>query len=517
MLRETCYIGCLSPKPTRQSVGFAAGRSRVQLSNQWIMDLSIVIPVRNEAENIGPLVAEITAALDGLTPYEIVYVDDGSSDGTAAEIMRLAVDRPQLRLLRHARSCGQSAAILTGVRAARGDWVATLDGDGQTTPPTFRGLSRLARAAPADPPLLVAGHREKRRDVWSKRAASRIANGWRSRLLGDATPDTGCGLKLFPRALFLDLPAFDHIHRFLPALVLRAGGTVRSVAVNHRPRRGGARITEFSTVSGVGIVDLCGGVVAAAAHVRPQPDCRRDGRRSGRGATAAPLSARAEHERERASDRAAICRLATGSRGSSLLVLVTAGTAVAGGVDGARSAAFGAAIAGHPAAPLVFVALHLAASLLFVPRTVLAIAAGLIFGMVGAWCGPRRERARRGRRICVARYVNAGVVDPGRSACGADARPRRARRLARGRSAAAHPDHAAQPRELRARLDPPAARRLRARLAHRPVADDDRLCRFRRGRRAGPGDPGWLAPTVIGAAALGLSLLIPAVIRRRAG
>jgi dolichol-phosphate mannosyltransferase len=222
------------------------------------MDLSIVIPVRNEAENIGPLVAEITTALDGLTPYEIVYVDDGSSDGTAAEIMRLAVDRPQLRLLRHARSCGQSAAVLTGVKAARGAWIATLDGDGQNDPADIPRLWRLARAAPADPPLLVAGHREKRHDVWSKRMASRIANGLRSRLLGDATPDTGCGLKLFPRALFLDLPAFDHMHRFLPALVLRAGGTVRSVAVNHRPRQGGVSNYGVFDRLGVGIVDLFG-------------------------------------------------------------------------------------------------------------------------------------------------------------------------------------------------------------------------------------------------------------------
>jgi dolichol-phosphate mannosyltransferase len=234
------------------------------------MDLSIVIPLRNEAENIGPLVAEITAALDGLTPYEIVCVDDGSGDGTAAEIMRLAVDRPQLRLLRHIRSCGQSAAILTGVRAARGAWVATLDGDGQNNPADIPNLWRLARAAPADPPLLVAGYREKRRDVWSKRMASRIANRLRSRLLGDATPDTGCGLKLFPRTLFLDLPAFDHMHRFLPALVLRAGGSVRSVAVNHRPRHRGVSNYGVFDRLGVGIVDLFGVWWLQHRILRPQ-------------------------------------------------------------------------------------------------------------------------------------------------------------------------------------------------------------------------------------------------------
>lgn len=128
------------------------------------MDLSVVIPVRNEAPNIAPLVSEITAALDGVTTYEILYVDDGSSDGTAAEIRRLAVESPQLRLLRHRRGCGQSAAILTGVRAARGVWIATLDGDGQNDPADIPRLWRLACAAPASPPLLVAGRREKRRD-----------------------------------------------------------------------------------------------------------------------------------------------------------------------------------------------------------------------------------------------------------------------------------------------------------------------------------------------------------------
>jgi dolichol-phosphate mannosyltransferase len=222
------------------------------------MDLSVVIPVKNEAENIAPLVAEIIAALDGLAPYEIIYVDDGSSDGTAAEIMRLAVNASQLRLLRHARSCGQSAAILTGVIAARGAWIATLDGDGQNDPADIPRLWRLARAAPSIPPLLVAGYRENRQDTWSKRIASRLANAIRSKLLGDATPDTGCGLKLFPRTLFLDLPAFDHMHRFLPALVLRDGGTVRSVAVNHRPRGGG--ISKYGVFDrlGVGIVDLFG-------------------------------------------------------------------------------------------------------------------------------------------------------------------------------------------------------------------------------------------------------------------
>ena len=220
------------------------------------MDLSVVIPVRNEAANIAVLVGEIQAALDGMCAYEIVYVDDGSTDATAAEILRLTPQAPQLRLLRHAQSCGQSAAIRTGVRAAQAAWIATLDGDGQNDPADIPELWELARAAPPAPPLLVAGYRRIRRDSWSKRAASRIANRIRRRLLGDDTPDTGCGLKLFSRALFLDLPDFDHMHRFLPALVLRAGGTVRSVPVNHRRRQGGVSKYGVFDRLGVGIVDL---------------------------------------------------------------------------------------------------------------------------------------------------------------------------------------------------------------------------------------------------------------------
>src|SRR6516165_4399107 len=222
------------------------------------MDLSVVIPVKNEAENIGPLVGEIRAALDGLAEYEILYVDDGSSDGTVAEISRIAAKIPQMRLLRHARNCGQSAALRTGVRAARAAWIATLDGDGQNDPADIPALWHQARQAAANPRLMIAGCRARRRDSWSKRLASRVANTVRGRLLGDRTPDTGCGLKLFPRSLFLDLPYFDHMHRFLPALVLREGGIVRSVPVNHRPReRGVSKYGVFDRLW-VGIVDLFG-------------------------------------------------------------------------------------------------------------------------------------------------------------------------------------------------------------------------------------------------------------------
>jgi dolichol-phosphate mannosyltransferase len=222
------------------------------------MDVSVVIPVKNEAGNIAPLVAEITAALDGFVEYEIVYVDDGSDDATVSEIRQIQATNPRLRLVRHRSGCGQSAAIRSGVRAARGDWIATLDGDGQNDPADIPVLWRIARESPAEPPLLVAGHRAHRQDSWSKRRASRIANAVRARMLRDDTPDTGCGLKLFRRQLFLDLPYFDHMHRFLPALVLREGGTVRSVPVNHRPReRGASKYGVFDRL-GVGIADLLG-------------------------------------------------------------------------------------------------------------------------------------------------------------------------------------------------------------------------------------------------------------------
>lgn len=222
------------------------------------MDLSVVIPARNEAPNVAPLVAEIRRVLDDRLDYEIVYVDDGSHDGTAAEVRRLAGEFPHLRLLRHRESCGQSAAVRTGVEAARAPWIATLDGDGQNDPADIPSLWEIARTAPTMPPLLIAGHRRKRRDTWSKRAASRLANAIRRALLGDGTPDTGCGLKLLRRDLFLALPAFDHMHRFLPALVLRQGGRIESVAVNHRPRERGRSNYGVLDRLWVGIADLLG-------------------------------------------------------------------------------------------------------------------------------------------------------------------------------------------------------------------------------------------------------------------
>ncbi len=217
--------------------------------------VSVVIPVRNEAPNIPPLVAEIQAALAGIA-YEIVYVDDGSTDDTSATLAGIAASGTPLRWLRHRVSCGQSAAIITGVKAACGIWIATLDGDGQNDPADIPRM--LARAEAEAGAVMVAGHRVHRQDSWVKRRSSRLANGIRSALLRDATPDTGCGLKLFPRALFLTMPHFDHMHRFLPALALRAGAVVLSEPVNHRPRLRGA--SNYGTLDrlAVSIFDLFG-------------------------------------------------------------------------------------------------------------------------------------------------------------------------------------------------------------------------------------------------------------------
>lgn len=220
-------------------------------------ELSVVVPVFNEQDNVAPLVGEIVAALRGKIPFEIVYVDDCSKDASLDALKALMPTTPELRVVRHLRQSGQSTAVRNGVKAARGAWIATLDGDGQNDPADIPALWR-ARAT-ADPSVkLFAGWRVNRRDSGSKRWASRFANALRARLLRDETPDTGCGIKLFERAVFLDLPYFDHMHRYLPALVKRAGWRSLSLPVNHRERSTG--VSKYNNLgrAWVGLADLRG-------------------------------------------------------------------------------------------------------------------------------------------------------------------------------------------------------------------------------------------------------------------
>lgn len=220
------------------------------------LDLSVLIPAKNEVDNLPSLLAEIRTALAN-ERYEVLVVDDGSSDQTLAMLQRLKNEGfPQLRILCHARSLGQSTSIWHAAQAARGRWLATLDGDGQNDPADIPGMLALVRGN--EGVKLVAGHRVNRRDTASKRWASRFANGLRSRLLKDATPDTGCGLKLIERAAFVGLPYFDHMHRFIPALILRHNGRMLVHPVNHRPRHAG--ISKYGNLDRalVGILDLFG-------------------------------------------------------------------------------------------------------------------------------------------------------------------------------------------------------------------------------------------------------------------
>ncbi len=233
--------------------------------------VSVVVPVRNEGPNIRPLILEISQALAGVR-HEIVYIDDGSTDGTPDALRHAAAEWPGVLVpRRHCAGYGQSAAIVTGVRVARGEWIVTLDGDGQNDPADIPALFAAARNNDGSAgPLLVAGHRTRRRDAWIKRQSSRVANTVRVALLHDATPDTGCGLKLFRRAAFLELPHFDHMHRYLPALFIRAGGRVVSVPVNHRPRTQGR--SNYGTLDRlwVGLFDLVGVFWLQRRWKRPQ-------------------------------------------------------------------------------------------------------------------------------------------------------------------------------------------------------------------------------------------------------
>ena len=219
--------------------------------------VSVVVPVRNEAGNVAPLLAEIAAVLDRQWTFEVVYVDDGSSDGTAAELDRLKAQHPWLRSVRHKQSCGQSAAVRSGVAAARAPMVVTLDGDGQNDPGFIPALLRALEAG--SPRVgLIAGQRVGRKASAFKKLQSRIANAVRGAVLRDGTRDTGCGLKAFRREVFLALPYFDGLHRFLPALVRREGYEIGYVDVVDRPRGFGVSNYGMWDRLWVGILDLAG-------------------------------------------------------------------------------------------------------------------------------------------------------------------------------------------------------------------------------------------------------------------
>jgi dolichol-phosphate mannosyltransferase len=219
--------------------------------------VSVIVPVRNETENVAPLADEIAAAMNGRWSFELVFVNDGSTDDTALALGRLVAERPWVRQINHAMSCGQSAAVRTGVAAARAPLVATLDGDGQNDPSFIPALVRALETG-GNRVGLVAGQRVGRRDSGFKRLQSRIANGVRGAILRDGTRDTGCGLKAFRRDTFLALPYFDGLHRFLPALVRRDGYEVAYVEVIDRPRRHGRSNYGMWDRLWVGILDLAG-------------------------------------------------------------------------------------------------------------------------------------------------------------------------------------------------------------------------------------------------------------------
>jgi dolichol-phosphate mannosyltransferase len=252
-------------KRTLQSTGRnGSGRRPTQTasvdlssSDAAALAVSIVVPVRNEAENVSPLIAEIVAALDGRWSYEIIYVNDGSTDATAERLTALMKQRGNLRQIRHATSSGQSAAVRSGVRAARGAIVATLDGDGQNNPMFLPDLISAIENG-GEHVGLVAGQRIGRKDTGFKKMQSRIANGVRNAILRDGTRDTGCGLKAFRREVFLAMPYFDGLHRFLPALVRREGYEIAYVDVIDRPRHSGVSNYGFFDRLWIGIMDLAG-------------------------------------------------------------------------------------------------------------------------------------------------------------------------------------------------------------------------------------------------------------------
>lgn len=223
------------------------------------MYATVVIPAYNEQDCIGPLLREVIDACPGLPVREIILVDDGSTDQTSERAIAASEDNGMLRIIRHGRRLGQSRALLTGVRAASRDLIVTLDADGQNDPADFKKLfaAYVSRQSQTTR-IIVAGQRRDRRDSFVRRISSRIANNVRATLLNDNVRDTGCSLKLFRRQDFLELPFFDHIHRFIPAMMKASGVKVVLVDVGHRPRAAGLSKYGVWDRLWVGIHDLIG-------------------------------------------------------------------------------------------------------------------------------------------------------------------------------------------------------------------------------------------------------------------
>ncbi len=227
------------------------------MNNSTPYTLSVIVPVYNEQDNLAPLITEIERALAQQRYYEIIYVDDGSSDGTAQQLKQLQAQHSKLKVIKHLGNFGQSASIVSGVRAAQYEWIVTLDGDGQNDPADIN-LLLTACAEQKSYKTIIVGNRAKRDDSWLRKLSSRIGNGVRNTLLKDDCPDTGCSLKLFPRQAFLNLPHFNHLHRYIPALFKRAGYRVINVPVSHRPRTRGVSKYGVMNRLWVGIFDLMG-------------------------------------------------------------------------------------------------------------------------------------------------------------------------------------------------------------------------------------------------------------------
>ncbi len=231
------------------------------MTTQVTPQISIVIPAKNEVDNLRPLIGEIRAAMDGQFDYELIYVDDGSTDATFATLQAIRDEGyDKLTVVRHAVSTGQSLAIISGAWIARGEWLVVLDADGQNDPADIPGMLRAVQAAHAKDAKVwgVIGHRVNRRDDWVKRMSSKIANSFRDAMLHDGVPDVGCGLKAVLRERYLRLPSFNHMHRYIPTLIQAQGGSMLVHPVNHRPRLAGQSNYGVWNRLWVGLVDVMG-------------------------------------------------------------------------------------------------------------------------------------------------------------------------------------------------------------------------------------------------------------------